>query len=575
MKKKIRIFNLITIKELASLTNVRKEEIIKICSSLGIKVSFYQRLDYELLTLVASDLGYEVELIDKQIIKRNNKKVSLSRDPVIILLGHVDHGKTSLLDYIKRSQVNYEEYGGITQNIGVYKVNINKNNSLTFIDTPGHEAFMAMRYRGTQITDIAVVVIATDEDIMQHTNEAINNAKSVGIPIIFAFNKIDKKNSDIDKIRRKLAEINILVEEWGGAYQSQEISAKYGIGIDKLIEKIILEAELLDLKYSPENFAVGSIIESSLNKENGYTATIIIKDGILTLGDYILVGEIFGKVIKILDERGNQLKYVRPSRPVLILGLNGTPAAGDIFHSYKTEKEFQKIFNYKNLLKKEQELRFESHESHTSEKLNIIIKADLNGSLEALTESLEKININNKKINLIYKSIGNINESDVLLADTYKAMIVGFKVKISSAAQKLANNNKILIKVYNLIYKMEKNIKDFLSNNSKREELIYGRAKIQNFFTIRKIGIVAGCIVLEGKMVRNSTIKLKRDNKILYVGKLNSLKTFKKDVNVVKKGSECGINIKNFNNIKIGDIIESYKDLGGSWRMGGESKVIY
>ncbi|MGX7590184.1 translation initiation factor IF-2 [Candidatus Karelsulcia muelleri] len=567
MKNKIRILNLISIKELASLTNVRKEEIRKICSSLGIKVSFYQRLDYDLLTLVASDLGYEVELIDKQIIRRNNNKnqmklqASLSRDPVIILLGHVDHGKTSLLDYIKRSKVNYEEYGGITQNIGVYKVNINKNNSLTFIDTPGHEAFMAMRYRGTQITDIAVVVIATDEDIMPPTNEAINNAKSVGIPIIFAFNKIDKKNSDIDKIRRKLAERNLLVEEWGGAYQSQEVSAKYGIGIDKLIEKIMLEAELLDLKYSPENFAVGSIIESSLNKENGYTATIIIKDGILTLGDYILVGEMFGQVIKILDERGNQLKYVRPSRPVLIFGLNGAPAAGDIFHSYKTEKEFKPRFYYQ----KEQELRSLSHTSEVKqekqEELNLIIKADLNGSLEALTESLDKISRNKKTINLIYKSIGNINEYDVLLADTYKAMIVGFKVKISSAAQKLANNKKILIKVYNIIYKMEKHLTDCLSNKAKREELIYGRAKIKTFFTVRKLGIVAGCIVLEGKMVRNSTIKLKRDDQIIYVGQLNSLKSFKKDVKVVKKGSECGINIPNFKNLKIGDIIESYKEI--------------
>ncbi|MGX7590326.1 translation initiation factor IF-2 [Candidatus Karelsulcia muelleri] len=556
MKNKIRIFNLITIKELASLTNVRKEEIIKICSSLGIKVSVYQRLDYELLTLVASDLGYEVELIDKQIIRRNNKKALSSRDPVIILLGHVDHGKTSLLDYIKRSKVNYEEYGGITQNIGVYKVNINKNNSLTFIDTPGHEAFMAMRYRGTQITDLAVVVIAIDEDIMQHTNEAINNAKAVGIPIIFAFNKIDKKNSYLDKIRRKLAERNILVEEWGGAYQSQEISSKSGIGIDQLIEKIILEAELLDLKYSQEK-AVGSIIESSFNKENGYTATIIIKDGILTLGDYLLVGAIFGKVIKILDERGNQLKYVRPSRPVLIFGLNGVPAAGDIFHSYKTEKEFKKRFYYKNILKKDPDLRFET----PSEKLNLIIKADLNGSLEALTEALEKIIINNKKINLIYKSIGNINESDVLLADTYKAMIVGFKVKISSEAQKIAKKNKILIKLYNIIYKIDKKLKDLLSNNSKRAELIYGRAKIKTVFTIRKLGIVAGCIVLEGKMGINSTIKLKRDDKIIYVGKLNSLKMFQTDVNVVKKGYECGINIKNFNNIKIGDMIESYKEI--------------
>jgi translation initiation factor IF-2 len=420
------------------------------------KVSFYQRLDYELLTLVASEFGYEVELIDKQIVRR--KKASLSRDPVIIILGHVDHGKTSLLDYIKRSKVNYEEYGGITQHIGVYKVNINKNNSLTFLDTPGHEAFMAMRYRGTKITDIAVIVIATDEDIMPHTNEAINNAQAVGIPIIFAFNKIDKNNSY--KIMRKLAERNLLVEEWGGNYQSQEISAKYGIGIDKLIEKIILEAELLDLKYSPENLAVGSIIESSLNKENGYTSTIIIKDGILYLGDYILVGKLFGKVIKIIDERGNQLKYVLPSRPVLIFGLNGAPVAGDIFNSYKTEKEVQ------NILKKEQELERNQLERNQlelkelelkelerkKEKLNLIIKADLNGSIEAITEYLE----NNKKINLIYKSIGNINESDVLLADTYKAMIVGFKVKSSYEAKKLANNKNIVIKLSNIIYKLDK-----------------------------------------------------------------------------------------------------------------------
>ncbi|MGX7590042.1 translation initiation factor IF-2 [Candidatus Karelsulcia muelleri] len=564
MTKKIQILKLINLKELELILNVPKEQIITRCSSLGIKVSFSQRLDYELLTLVASEFGYEVELIEKGI--RTKKKEMISRDPVIILLGHVDHGKTSLLDYIKRSQVNYEEYGGITQNIGVYKVNINKNNSLTFIDTPGHEAFMAMRYRGTQITDIAIIVIATDEDLMPHTNEAINNAKAVGIPIIFAFNKIDTKTSDTDKIRRKLAARNILVEEWGGAYQSQEISAKYGIGIDKLIEKIILEAELLNLKYSKENFAVGSIIESSLNKENGYTATIILKDGILFLGDYILVGKLFGKVIKIIDERGNQLKYVLPSHPVLIVGLNGAPASGEIFNSYKTEQEVKNILNK---FKKEQEplilaekekisfQKLEEQEQQEKEKLNLIIKADLNGSIEAITESLE----NNKKVNLIYKRIGHINESDVLLASAYKAMIVGFKVKISDAANKLASKNHIVIKSYNLIYNLENNIKEFFrtSKNSNIKDFIYGRAKVTNFFTLRKIGIIAGCLVLEGKIVRNSTIKLKRDDKIIYVGKLNSLKNLKKDVNLVKQGSECGINIKKFNNLKVGDIIESYR----------------
>ncbi|WDE42231.1 translation initiation factor IF-2 [Candidatus Karelsulcia muelleri] len=557
MTKKIKLLKLINLKELELILNVPKEKLRTRCSSLGIKVSCSQRLDYELLTLVASEFGYEVELIEKGIRTK-------SRDPVIILLGHVDHGKTSLLDYIKRSQVNYEEYGGITQNIGVYKVNINKKNSLTFIDTPGHEAFMAMRYRGTQITDIAIIVIATDEDIMPHTNEAINNAQAVGIPIIFAFNKIDTNTSDPEKIMRKLAERNILVEEWGGAYQSQEISAKYGIGIDKLIEKIILEAELLNLKYSKENFAVGSIIESSLNKENGYTATIIIKDGILFVGDYILVGKIFGKVIKIIDERGNQLKYVLPSRPVLIFGLNGAPASGEIFNSYKTEQEFKNIFNkFKKeqeplILAEQEKISFHKlEEQEQQEQLNLIIKADLNGSIEAITESLE----NNNKVNLISKRIGNINESDVLLAYTYKAMIVGFKVKISDEATKLATKNNIVIKSYNLIYKLENKINEFFitSKNSKIKDFIYGRAKVTNFFTLRKIGIVAGCLVLEGKIVRNSTIKLKRDDKIIYVGKLNSLKNLKKDVNIVKQGSECGINIKKFKKLKIGDIIESYR----------------
>ncbi|AXN02681.1 translation initiation factor IF-2 [Candidatus Karelsulcia muelleri] len=565
MTKKIKLLKLINLKELELILNVPKEKLRTRCSSLGIKVSCSQRLDYELLTLVASEFGYEVELIEKGI--RTKKKEMISRDPVIILLGHVDHGKTSLLDYIKRSQVNYEEYGGITQNIGVYKVNINKKNSLTFIDTPGHEAFMAMRYRGTQITDIAIIVIATDEDIMPHTNEAINNAQAVGIPIIFAFNKIDTNTSDPEKIMRKLAERNILVEEWGGAYQSQEISAKYGIGIDKLIEKIILEAELLNLKYSKENLAVGSIIESSLNKENGYTATIIIKDGILFVGDYILVGKLFGKVIKIIDERGNQLKYVLPSRPVLIFGLNGAPASGEIFNSYKTEKEVKNIFNkFKKeqeplILAEQEKISFhkleEQEQQEQQEQLNLIIKADLNGSIEAITESLE----NNNKVNLISKRIGNINESDVLLAYTYKAMIVGFKVKISDEAKKLANKNNIVIKSYNIIYKLENKINEFFRTrkNSNIKDFLYGRAKVTNFFTLRKIGIVAGCLVLEGKIVRNSTIKLKRDDKIIYVGKLNSLKNLKKDVNIVKQGSECGINIKKFKKLKIGDIIESYR----------------
>ncbi|MGX7592729.1 translation initiation factor IF-2 [Candidatus Karelsulcia muelleri] len=551
MTKSIQLLKLINLKELELILKVPKEQLSNICRSLGIKVSFYQLLDYELLTLVASEFGYEVEWIDKPRVRRktNQESISLSRDPVIIILGHVDHGKTSLLDYIKRSKVNDEEYGGITQNIGVYKVNINKKNSLTFIDTPGHEAFMAMRYRGTQITDIAVIVIATDEDIMPPTNEAINNAQAAGLPIIFAFNKIDHHNSDTDQRRRQLAELNILVEEWGGAYQSQEISAKAGLGIDQLIEKIMLEAELLDLKYSPDHFAVGSIIESSLNQENGYTATIIIKDGMLSLGDYILVGKLVGKVIKIIDERGNQLQYVLPSRPVLIFGLNGVPDAGDIFNSYPTEQQVKqdKVQEVPNMLKQEQD---------EQEQLNLILKADLNGSIEALTESLD----NNKQIKVIYTSIGNINEYDVLLASTYKAMIVGFKVQIYAAAQRLANNNNIVIKLYTIIYQLEKTIKDLFlkSKPSKIKDLIYGRAKINHCFTIRNIGLVAGCIVLDGQIVRNSTIKLKRDDNILYVGKLNSLKIGKKDVHVVKQGSECGINIKQFKQLQIGDIIESY-----------------
>lgn len=522
-----------------------------------------QRLDAETLTLVAYEFGYSVEFVDTDLEKDFEKDLK-PRSPVVTIMGHVDHGKTSLLDYIRKTNIIAGECGGITQHVGAYNVKLKKGNSITFLDTPGHEAFTAMRVRGTKITDIVVIVIATDDDVMPQTKEAISHAQLAGVPIIFALNKIDKINSNPDKIRRQLSDMNFLLEEWGGKYQSQEISAKLGKGIDKLLEKILLEAEILNLKANPNKPAVGTVIEAFLDKGRGYCTTILIQGGTLKLGDYVVAGPFHGKVKVILDEIGNNLKKVLPSKPGKILGLNGAPTSGERFKVFKNEKEAKQLASRRSKLKKEHNIR--SKTTITLEEigrrigdfkeLKLIIKGDMDGSVEAITDSLEKLSTDSRIINIIYKNIGFITESDVLLAKASNAIIVGFNVKCTLKAKIIANN--LEIRLYNIIYDIINDFKKALYGMNEKKVTVIGNAEIINFFKRKQIGTIAGCLIINGKIIRNSKIRLIRDGVIIYTGELNSLKRFKDDVKEVNKGYECGIIIKDYNDFKIGDIIECY-----------------
>jgi len=538
--------------------NIDSIKIIKSCISLGIMVTRNQRLDAETLTLVAYEFGYSVEFVDTDLEKDSEKDLK-PRSPVVTIMGHVDHGKTSLLDYIRKTNIIAGECGGITQHVGAYNVKLKKGNSITFLDTPGHEAFTAMRVRGTKITDIVVIVIATDDDVMPQTKEAISHAQLAGVPIIFALNKIDKINSNPDKIRRQLSDMNFL-----GKYQSQEISAKLGKGIDKLLEKILLEAEILNLKANPNKPAVGTVIEAFLDKGRGYCTTILIQGGTLKLGDYVVAGTFHGKVKVILDEIGNNLKKVLPSKPVKILGLNGAPTSGERFKVFKNEKEAKQLASRRSKLKKEHNIR--SKTTITLEEigrrigdfkeLNLIIKGDMDGSVEAITDSLEKLSTDSRIINIIYKNIGFITESDVLLAKASNAIIVGFNVKCTLKAKIIANN--LEIRLYNIIYDIINDFKKALYGMNEKKVTVIGNAEIINFFKRKQIGTIAGCLIINGKIIRNSKIRLIRDGVIIYTGELNSLKRFKDDVKEVNKGYECGIIIKDYNDFKIGDIIECY-----------------
>ncbi|MBU6942311.1 translation initiation factor IF-2 [Candidatus Karelsulcia muelleri] len=490
------------------------------------------------------------------------------RSPVVTIMGHVDHGKTSLLDYIRKTNIIAGECGGITQHVGAYNVKFKKGNSITFLDTPGHEAFTSMRARGTQITDIVVIVIATDDDVMPQTKEAISHAQLAGVPIIFALNKIDKINSNPDKIRRQLSDMNLLLEEWGGKYQSQEISAKLGKGIDKLLEKILLEAEILNLKANPNKPAVGTVIDSFLDKGRGYCTTILIQEGTLKLGDYVVAGTFHGKVKVILDEIGNNLKKVLPSKPVKILGLNGPPPSGERFQVFKNEKEAKQLASIRSKLKKEQEHNI--RKTITLEEIGrriaiedfkefkLIIKGDMDGSVEAITDSLEKLSTDSRIINIIYKNIGFITESDVLLAKASNAIIVGFNVKCTLKAQIIATKNNLEIRLYNIIYDIINDFKKALYGMNEKKVTVIGNAEIINFFKRKQIGTIAGCLIINGKIIRNSKIRLIRDGVVIYTGELISLKRFKNDVKEVNKGYECGIIIKDYNDFQIGDIIECY-----------------
>lgn len=576
--KVIKIAEFATVNELSSMMQISENKVILTCMSLGIMVTMNQRLDAETITLVADEFGYNIKFIGidlQEAIKeeKDSEKDLKPRPPVVTIMGHVDHGKTSLLDYIRNTKVISMEYGGITQHIGAYSVTLNNGRNITFLDTPGHEAFTAMRARGAQITDIAIIVIDTNDQVMPQTKEAISHAQIAGIPMIFALNKIDKPTAQPEKIREQLSRINLLVEEWGGKYQSQEISTKTGIGIDKLLEKILLESDLLELKANPKKLALGVVIEATLDKGRGYVTTMLIQGGTLKIGDYVLAGIYHGKVKVILDEFGKNITQVGPSFPITILGLNGAPSAGDKFKVFKDEKEAKWLASRREQLQREQNIRSQKHLTLDEigrrialgdfKELKIIIKGDVDGSVEALSDSLQKLSTNIILINIIYKGVGQINESDVLLASASDAIIIGFNVRPANNAKNIAEKEDIEIRLYSIIYNVINDIKEAIDGLLSPEirEQILGVAEVRELFQVTKIGIIAGCMITEGKLIRHSKIRLIRQGIVIYHGELKSLKHHKDDSKELSKGYECGIGIKDYNNIQIGDIIEAYEEI--------------
>ncbi len=574
----LKVTEFVTANELATMMNVPVNQIIAACLSLGLFVSINQRLDAETLVLVAEEFGYKVEFVSVEVqeaiddSEEADKSEDLSeRHPVVTVMGHVDHGKTSLLDYIRHSNVIAGEAGGITQHIGAYEVVLDNGKKMTFLDTPGHEAFTAMRARGTKITDIAIIVVAADDNVMPQTVEAINHAQAAGIPIVIAINKIDKPNSNPEKVKEELSKLNILVEDWGGKYQSQEISAKKGINIDLLLEKVLLEAELLDLKANPNRKAKGSVIESALDKGRGYVAKILVQNGTLKVGDVVLAGTTFGRVKAMYNERNQVVIKAGPATPVLLLGLNGAPQAGDQFNVLSDEREAKNIAFKRQQLQREQGLRTQKHITLDEigrriaigdfKELNIIVKGDVDGSVEALSDSLLKLSAEQVQVNVIHKSVGAITESDVLLASASNAIIIGFQVRPSLSARKLAESEQIDIRLYSIIYQAIDEIKAAIEGmlSPQYEEKILCNIEVKQVFRITKVGTVAGCMVLDGKIQRNAKIRLIRDGIVVFTGKLGSLKRFKDDVKEVFAGQDCGLNIENFNDVKVGDIIESYE----------------
>ena len=577
-KKTLKVTEFITVGEVATMMEITSTEIISACMSLGIMVTMNQRLDAETLTIVADEFGYEVEFVTADIedsIKEeeDNPEDLLPRAPIVTVMGHVDHGKTSLLDYIREENVIAGESGGITQHIGAYNVQLKGGQKIAFLDTPGHEAFTAMRARGTQITDLVIIVIAADDDVMPQTKEAISHAQAAGVPIIFAINKIDRPNSNPDKIKEKLSSMNLLVEEWGGKIQSQDISALKGTGVDELLEKVLLEAEFLELKANPNKSAVGSVVEAYLDKGKGYISTILVQSGTLKIGDYLLAGQHSGKVKAIQDERGNPVKEAGPSTPVSILGLDGAPQAGDKFNVFRDEKEAKQIAVKRTQLVREQSVRTQKHITLDEigrriaigdfKELNIILKGDVDGSVEALTDSFQKLSTDEILVNIIHKAVGAITESDVLLASASDAIIIGFNVRPTGNARQIADKEEIDIRNYSIIYDAINDLKDAMEGMlaPKFKEEVTGNAEIRETFKISKIGTIAGCMVTSGKIFRNSNIRIIREGVVVMSGTLASLKRFKDDAKEVSKGYDCGIQIKNYNDVKIGDVIEAYSEV--------------
>ena len=578
--KIIKITEFITVGEIATLMDVTTNDIISACMTLGIMVTMNQRLDAETLSVVADEFGYQLEFIktdieeDKDEVEEEDDPKSLQeRPPIVTVMGHVDHGKTSLLDYIRNSSVTEGESGGITQHIGAYSVLVNNSKKITFLDTPGHEAFTAMRARGAQITDIVIIVIAADDSIMPQTKEAISHAQAGGVPIIFAINKIDKEGANPDKVKESLASMNLVVEDWGGKIQSQDISAINGKGVDSLLEKVLLEAEIMDLKANPDKNSSGSVLEAYLDKGRGYVSTMLVQNGSLKIGDYLLAGKTSGKVKAMFDESGKTIKIATPSTPVSVLGLDGAPQAGDPFKVLEDEKEAKLIASKRTQLVREQNVRTQKQLTLDEigrriaigdfKELNVIIKGDVDGSVEALTDSFENLSTEEIQVNIIFKGVGAITESDVLLASASEAIIVGFNVKPTDSARKLSEKEQIDIRFYSIIYDAINDLKDamegMLSLEMKEEST--GEAEVRETFKISRIGTIAGCMVTSGKIFRNSNVRVVRSDEIIFEGKLLSLKRFKDDVKEVAKGYDCGIQIDEFNDLVEGDVIQCYQEV--------------
>jgi translation initiation factor IF-2 len=577
-KNILKVTEFVSVNELASMMNTPVTDIISTCMNLGLFVSINQRLDAETLALLADEFGYKVEFVSAELQEtvrevEDDEEDLKPRPPIVTVMGHVDHGKTKLLDYIRRTNVIAGEAGGITQHIGAYGVILDDGRQITFLDTPGHEAFTAMRARGAQITDIAIIVVAADDGVMPQTIEAINHASAAGVPIVFAINKIDKPTANTEKIKEALANMNYLVEDWGGKYQSQEISAKTGINIDLLLEKVLLEAEMLDLKANPNKPAIGTIIESSLDKGRGYTATVLVKAGTLRIGDIMIAGASFGHIKAMYNERGAKVDEVGPATPALILGLNGAPQAGDKFNVMENDREAKDIATKRAQLQREQGLRTQKHITLDEigrriaignfQELNIIVKGDVDGSVEALSDSLIKLSTPEIELNIIHKAVGQISESDVLLAAASNAIIVGFQVRPSLSARKLAEKEEIDVRLYSIIYDAIEEIRAAMEGMLSPEvkEEIIATLEIRDIFKVTKVGTVAGCYVKEGKITRNTKVRVIRDGIVIYTGELGSLKRFKDDVKEVVGGYECGLNIANFNDIKVGDMVEGYQQV--------------
>jgi len=585
-KKTLTVTEFVSANELSTMMEVPVNDVISSCMELGLFVSINQRLDAETISIVAEEFGYKLNFVSadvsEEIVQEEDAEEDLTeRPPIVTVMGHVDHGKTSLLDYIRKANVIESEAGGITQHIGAYEVHLESGKQITFLDTPGHEAFTAMRARGAQVTDVVIIIIAADDNIMPQTIEAINHAQAAGVPIVIAINKIDKPGANPDKIKEELSNMNILIEEWGGKYQSQDISAKKGTNVEELLEKVVLEAEILELKANANRAADGTVIESSLDKGKGYISTILVQNGTLNIGDILVAGSFSGRVKALYSESGEKVKACGPATPVILLGLNGAPQSGDKFTVLNDEKEAKEVASRRMQLQREQGVRTQKHITLDEigrriaigdfKELNIIIKGDVDGSIEALTDSMEKLSTEQIQLNIIHKSVGQIIESDVLLASASNAIIVGFQVRPSGGARKLAEQEQIDIRLYSVIYDAINEIKDAMEGllEPTIEEKIVCNVEIREIFKITKVGTIAGCMVKDGKILRKTKVRVIRDGIVVYTGNLGSLKRFKDDVKEVATGYECGLNIENFNDIKVGDIVEGYEEVSVKKKLQG------